>query len=1134
MLTAATGQEKVKEALLPAAMASPQQRYSQHSGQEELLNSFNQLEITTARNTHNHKNNSKTPSPSLSPLQSPYYRPETSHSYLRNDQYARPPSQQQQHQEQRAPRRTTSTTSLRDERRSSTHSLQKRASISSLRSVQNLTASSSSPRQSLSRRSSAQHLASSPGASGRPISPLAEMVSPTSSEIAAQHFGRELALHQAAELHSRTVVIIQDACYGHRFSRPRTSKAGLELIVERPERIQACVLGLAAAYIRMSHRYGGNEFAPHPDLDLRRLPPPPFQIRKSVRTMPLNSPAVTHVHGTKWMEELRLMCDAAEGRLAMNGKELVRPSSSGKETGANAAPELHDRDLYLCPESLNAFEGALGGVCDAVDSVFTSPSTRRAFVCIRPPGHHCSSSYPSGFCWLNNVHVGISYAAMTHGLTHAAILDFDLHHGDGSQAIAWEQNQRATNAAKNAAGYKKTAIGYFSMHDINSYPCEEGDEIKIRGASVCIENNHGQNVWNVHMESWKTPQEFWKIYQTKYYTLIEKARAFLRAHSLQLRSNTSLNAPQPKAAIFLSAGFDASEWEGSNMQRHKVNVPTDFYAKFTADVVRMAQEEDLAVDGRVISVLEGGYSDRALTSGVFSHLSGLSDSPNFEIKDDQNGSRLAAEMRHRLGLSEETKDEASADMYRASSTYDTIWWAPSLLEELEALVNPSSTTPRKPREKAQPTFSAPTQASAAKVIPPSQIHRSPSFNRTRSRTSSPTPLPPPRVEWAVAAFELSKALIPTDRQTASCQHADLKAHTTQSRPGSRLASGGSTLPPRSNERSSGHMQLRERKPRIPALPTDRLGSPRSSTPSTRRTTIASVNDLPDPSMAVNDGSANSSSYRRSSRRISLASTASASPASSTTRMNISKPRASSRPSPSRASQRAESQNSTSRARTASSSRASTPARSTTKKPWENAGNVDNLEASVKKLSIKLNVPSPEENAAREAKLAQDRKKDLLLASQSSRRKPASRTTSGTKVTSNEVNERLARPNSRSATAIPTAGRASESRVAAKAGQFSPSRNTSSNAHALPPVRGSGPALSHNGKATGREPGSATSTPKGTNNMPSPPLTPDAPPEPGTPTITVRSPPASAHQQLPVFTATSVIPFAPTEDPPSHS
>lgn len=120
------------------------------------------------------------------------------------------------------------------------------------------------------------------------------------------------------------------------------------------------------------------------------------------------------------------MCDLAESKLAMGGKELQRPDMN---RGPDRGPpqKLHEGDLYLCSESLEAIEGALGTVCEVVDAIFTS-AHRRAFVGVRPPGHHCSVSYPSGFCWVNNVHVRIMHAVLTHGLTHAVIIDFNLHH----------------------------------------------------------------------------------------------------------------------------------------------------------------------------------------------------------------------------------------------------------------------------------------------------------------------------------------------------------------------------------------------------------------------------------------------------------------------------------------------------------------------------------------------------------------------------------------------------------------------------------------------------------------------------------------------------------------------------------
>lgn len=758
--------------------------------------------------------------------------------------------------------------------------------------------------------------------------------------------------------------------------------------MERPERVRAGVLGVSAAYVRLGRRHAGESYAPHPSLDPRILPTsPPFQIRKTARSLALTAAPVAHVHGTKWMEDLKIMCDAAESRLALNGKELVRPRSGSNTGKDDRAPEFHQGDLYLCSESLDAFQGALGGVCEGVDAVFNqSSSTKRAFVCIRPPGHHCSSSLPSGFCWINNVHVGISYAAMTHGLTHAAILDFDLHHGDGSQDITWEQNKRAAMTPKNAAGYKKARIGYFSLHDINSYPCEWGDLEKVRNASVCIDKAHNQSIWNVHLDPWKNESEFWDLYATKYTILIEKARAFLRLHTERLASIP--NGPAPKAAIFLSAGFDASEWEGAGMQRHKVNVPTDFYARFTADVVRMAEEEGLGTDGRVISVLEGGYSDRALTSGVFSHISGLSDtntSPqNATTTEHDRVDRLAAEMTDRLGLHETQPGSIlQQQQQQHDSICDSAWWSPASLAELESLVYPPPPAP-KGREKSAPTYFAPTQSFAAKVVNPTRDRKS-----YGSSTGDQPELPLPEVDWATAAHELSKILIPGDRVTTSCRPEELNAEASRQRKerqaaaeGIPLVSHAATAAKRASTDYSmtapeaSRMQLRIRKPK-PSLPsTPKAETPRRQTAKgNRRTTIDPASDL----APLDSQSPTVSANRRKS--------AASSP--------VSDPAGSSHPGTATSGQSTVSAT----PRKTSGSRSSTPKRSAnTQKPHPpvprvpsgflgdasstgapavpetsepgqsrqgQQDDVDTLAAGVRKLNIKLKVPTPEENAARE-------------------------------------------------------------------------------------------------------------------------------------------------------------------------
>ncbi|KAK4949627.1 hypothetical protein LTR28_007198, partial [Elasticomyces elasticus] len=636
-------------------------------------------------------------------------------------------------------RRTSSAVST--EKMSSSPALSRKTSTNSLRNSE----TPASPRRTTPRRSPSNLLhSSSPAAKARSKVPLTTSVEeppiPTAVSIASDYFARELASHQDAASLAKTIVVLHDACYGHRYSRPKSTKSTLSMIVERPERIHASVLGISTAYVRLGGKHARGRSAPHPS----KKPDgwSPFKIRKSSRAVSLTEPAVTTVHGSTWMAELKQMCESAGAKLAQSGKELGRADTNG----GSEEPEkrkLHEGDLYLCQESLDAFQGALGAVCDGVDAVFsneTAPELSRAFVAIRPPGHHCSADYPSGFCWLNNVHVGIEYAAQTYGLTHAAIIDFDLHHGDGSQAIAWERNARNTKMPKNTPPNRKVAIGYYSLHDINSYPCEDGDKSKVQNASLCIENAHGQNIWNVHLQPWKTEAEFWELYATRYSILLEKARSFLKTHTARVQVTSS--HVQARSAIFISAGFDASEWEGAGMQRHKVNVPTDFYARFTQDIVSLAEEDGTAANGRVISVLEGGYSNRALTSGVLSHLSGLCESPAISpVKKANTLSPSMADLSLVDGPNNFEEDWTSHPrphtLSSHDSKYDTNWWSSSNLTALETLSEPPPPPPaKKARTGMVPTYTTPTQSFTHKVVDPVK------FSRSISGTMRPVTPPP--------------------------------------------------------------------------------------------------------------------------------------------------------------------------------------------------------------------------------------------------------------------------------------------------------------------------------------------------------------------------------------------------------
>ena len=809
-----------------------------------------------------------------------------------------------------------------------------------------------------------------PGEASEQPKPLA------AADVAKEYLLRDLHLQeQPQDVAPLATVILHDACYGHRYSRPRTTKATLSTVVERPERILAALQGISAAYVLIGGRHAGSTNAPHPG---RRPGQAPFRIQKTARSLSLVSPAVTQVHGTKWMSELKMMCEGAESKLALNGKELVRPTVSTRDSSSEK--RLHEGDLYLCAESLNALEGALGGVVEAVDSVFTPSSPQRAFACVRPPGHHCSADYPSGFCWINNVHVGIAHAAAVHGLTHAAIIDFDLHHGDGSQAITWEHNSKLATLPKNTPSAKKYSIGYFSLHDINSYPCEWGDEEKVQNASLCIEGAHGQTVWNVHLQPWKTDADFWELYETRYIVLLDKMRAFLRAQSEKQRS-TPQGRP-PKAAIFISAGLDASEWEGEGMQRHKVNVPTDFYARFTQDIVKLSLEAGLAVDGRIVSVLEGGYSDRALMTGILSHICGLTvhqSAPYSGQATDGLAHDLSVRM-GRLGVNDQTNGLTAQT---GPSSFDTSWWSPSRLEELEKLTNPPPTpAPRKPRGPVNPTYTTPTQASVGRAISPTAVRRSisnPMVNGYSPKSLKMQASPPPDVSWEVATHELSKILTPADRQTRSYKPEELNAEATRVRKARQSAIGVAQEAPSEGD---ARMQLRDRRAKAPSVvgraPVD--VRPASRTDANRRRTVSGAADILDAGVNAENGDGPAAKIKPvPRRRVSAASTL-----MSTTEEQMldqtmpnsdpvdppgpslpSKPRVTKKPVP-----KPSTIPTAPPSRPSSSKGKPEPAKQPPPKPAKAAAStesdLDALTSGVKKMSIKLKVPSKEEHDRREA------------------------------------------------------------------------------------------------------------------------------------------------------------------------
>jgi histone deacetylase HOS3 len=205
-------------------------------------------------------------------------------------------------------------------------------------------------------------------------------------------------------------VILQSLCHLHHWTRSPDDSA----IYERPERLQSIRLGIAAIHARLNSQalqdVKGKQREDTADLedllDSLSLKTPntpilihdghPFSISTSSRRLPLSSPAVTLAHGKEYIPKLLQYIANVKKAHASQTSEVPAHLSQG--------------DLYLCETTLQALEGALGACCDAVDQVLAENTTsRKRFVSIRPPGHHCETQDPMGFCWLNNVAVAAAH-----------------------------------------------------------------------------------------------------------------------------------------------------------------------------------------------------------------------------------------------------------------------------------------------------------------------------------------------------------------------------------------------------------------------------------------------------------------------------------------------------------------------------------------------------------------------------------------------------------------------------------------------------------------------------------------------------------------------------------------------------
>ncbi len=227
-----------------------------------------------------------------------------------------------------------------------------------------------------------------------------------------------------------------------------------------------------------------------------------------------------------------------------------------------------DQDTSMSPATFQAALRSAGGALFAVDEVMTGKATN-AFVATRPPGHHAETRNPMGFCFFNNAAIAARHAQATYGAERVAIIDFDVHHGNGTQHIFWDDRD----------------VMYASTHEMPLFP----------GTGEFGERGEHDQIVNAPLRAGDTGE------------------VFREAMGDAILPRLADFAPD---LLIISAGFDAHRRD----PLANLNLVEDDFVWITRKLMELAQKR---CNGRLVSVLEGGYDLQSLARSVTAHVATL-------------------------------------------------------------------------------------------------------------------------------------------------------------------------------------------------------------------------------------------------------------------------------------------------------------------------------------------------------------------------------------------------------------------------------------------------------------------------------------------------------------------------------